>query len=426
MIVEGSTWDVGVKKPSFPKLQGVVDVDVAIIGGGITGITAAYFLSKAGKRVALIEKNTLCTGATGATTAFLTLSVDTDFRNLIKMYGKRKARLIAESHQYAINTVERIVNTNSIKCEFMRCSNYSYAIDTAGIDGLEEEEKAMKQLGIPVHYKRDDSLNIKNYAYLEIPNQAKFHPLQYLYELARIAVTQGTQIFEKTEAEEIEGLGPYEIKTKQGTLWASQVIVATYTPFDRALFFKKAYYTSYVFEAHIPPQIIPERIYEDTRDPYHYFRVDRKGKYDRLIIGGEDHRSDFPIHPSKNFHALQDYLKEAFPNISCKLVRKWEGPIVEPVDGLAFIGPRRDRKIFYATGFSGNGMTYGTLAALICTASILGNKNEKLQQFASLYKARRMPTLKQLAYKGIDYSKEMIFGAIRNTFKYKKNQRLQS
>src|SRR3989304_9402934 len=104
------TWDFGIKKKKFPKLQKSFKVDVAIIGGGITGITSAYLLSKAGKSVALFEKDSLCTGATGVTTAFLTQSLDTNTRELIRIFGKEKTSVALKSHKNAIDLIEKIVN----------------------------------------------------------------------------------------------------------------------------------------------------------------------------------------------------------------------------------------------------------------------------------------------------------------------------
>lgn len=192
---------------------------------------------------------------------------------------------------------------------------------------------------------------------------------------------------------------------------AQLVVVATHAPFNKKLFFKKALYTSYVIEATLPNDAIPEAIYEDTDNPYHYFRIDRLKDKDRMILGGSDHRSDIPVDETKNFEALENYMQHTFAGIPYHITRHWRGPIVEPVDGLAFIGPLDTKNIFYATGFSGNGMTYSTIAAQLITDLIGGRNNTWLE----LYDARRIPTVKQLAYKGYDYGEELIHGAVKNT-----------
>ncbi|MBX4196645.1 FAD-binding oxidoreductase [Candidatus Pacearchaeota archaeon] len=418
-LQKSSSWSTS-GMPHFPKLKSFLDVDVAIIGGGIAGITSAYLLSKAGKTVALCEKDTLCSGATGLTTAFLTEVLDTDFKDLVEMYGEAKAKVIIKSHRHAIDHVEGIIKKNKIECEFMRCSDYSYALDKESSEELEEEQRIARKLGAQARFRKDSLLKFENHGYMEVKRQAKFHPLKYLSSLSKIASKQGALIFEKTEVKEITGDGPYRVRTPLGEVYAQQVIVATYAPFNKKLYFKKAFYDTYVLELKMPKGILKQGIYEDTMDPYHYFRVDRKGSYDRVIIGGEDHRSDIPVKNSKNFQAVREYVKHIFSDIHYKVVREWEGPIVEPVDGLAYIGPHKDKNIFYATGFSGNGMTYGMLAAHIVTHQILGKMDKQTRQFASVYDARRIPSMKQLAYKGRDYTKELFHGAVRNTMKYRR------
>ena len=423
VIKKGPTWDADVKLPGFPGLEKDIECDTVIIGGGITGITSAYLLSqnkKAGK-VVLIDKGKLCFGATGVTTAFLTEEIDTDVRDLIKAYGKDNSKSIRESHARAIDWIESTVRKEKINCEFTRCSNFYFALDEDGKEELIEEVKAGKSIGIKNVFK-ESNLGFKNKGYLQLDRQGKFHPLKYLSSLVKISKKKGIEFFENTEAKSIEKLGNgFFVKTPKAKIFTKNIIVATYVPFDKRLHFKKGTYTSYVLEAKIPKGIIKEGIYEDYFDPYHYFRIDPEGKKDRIIIGGEDHRSDIPVKESRNFMALEDYLKNLIPGIKYEIVRKWKGPITEPVDGLAFIGQVNKENIFYTTGFSGNGMTYGTIAARIITSKILGKRDKKIQRFAKVYDARRIPTLKQLAIKSLDYTRELINGAVKNTFKYWKS-----
>lgn len=412
---EGTTWDGGTKINSFPQLKNSVHVDVLIIGGGITGITCAYLLSQSKLKVALIEKSKLGFGATGVTTAFLTESIDTYTSDLIKMFGAEKTKSIIGSHKYAINETEKIIKENKIACEFSRCSNYVFSVDEKSAELLEEEEKETLALGIQIYFKKDSKLNFKNSGYLEIKNQAKFHPLKYLSALTKLASKNGVKFFEKTEATKISGENKYLIETPNAKISADKIIVATYAPFNDELYFKRAHYDSYVFELEAKSNL-QDGTYEDTLTPYHYFRVDKS----RIIFGGEDHRSDFPIDDSKCFQALEDYFKKIFPKLKYKIVRKWKGPILESIDGLAYIGNHKDKNIFYATGFSGNGMTYSMIATQIIVYQILGKKDAQLKKFAEIYNPSRIPTLNQLAHKGLDYSKEMIGGAIKNSLKYKK------
>jgi glycine/D-amino acid oxidase-like deaminating enzyme len=421
---KGPVWIEEASKEDYPKLAESPTTEVVIIGGGLAGVISAYLLAKAGKKVVLLEKSELGGGATEYTTAFLTQSIDTDFSDLIKTFGKDAAKKVVDSHQSAIDLIEKIAADENINCDFMRCQNITYALSERDYKTLEDEYDAAKELGIKISKEPSHSkLPFKNYGYIAIDNQAKFHPLKFLYSVAAAAKKYGAEIYEQTEVKEIEQLddGRVQVTTRRGTVQADWAIVTTYEPFNKPLrlYFKKAFYESYVFELEIPPAIIPEAIYEDTDNPYNYFRVDRAdGGKDRVIVGGQDHRSDIKVHPSKNFKALEDYIKDTFGHIEYKITRKWRGPILEPVDGLAFIGSMSHDRILYAMAFSGNGMTYSGIAAQIFADTIRGVENE----YAQVYRAERIPKLKALMVKGRDYGEELIRGAAVNVVKYRKDR----
>lgn len=414
-IIEGPPWDEGVQMLQFAPLTESVVVDVAVIGGGITGITAAYLLAQAGRTVALLERDRLVHGATGLTTAFLTQYIDTDLAELISLFGVEKARAVVRSHGAAIDQVEQVVKEENIACEFTRCSHFVYAVTPAETQSLQEERRAAAQLGLNMVFHDDAHLPWARGGYVVLDHQAKFHPRQYLAALVQRLSQQGGQIFEQTEVVKLstDTGATVRLETRAGEVRANHVVVATHMPFDKKLYFKKGLYTTYVYEVQIPYGKLAEGIYEDTRTPYTYFRVDPQETHDRLILGGADHRAQIPISPEKNFRALDEQLAAILPDVSSLIVRRWRGPIVEPVDGLAFIGPLHNKQIVYATGFSGNGMTYGTMAAQIATDVILDRVNE----WAQVYAATRVPGVRELTAKGRDYIQEFIGGAVKNTLR---------
>lgn len=409
----GTTWDQDTQFGRMPTLKGEGEADVAVIGGGITGMTTAYLLAKAGYKVVVLEKDSIGRGATGMTTAFLTQYIDTEISDLITMVGREKAALIYESHAQAIDILGDIIRREEISCEFMRCSNYIYATTEKDRSLLEEERDAAHDIGLDLTYVEDSHLPFTQLPYLELPHQAKFHPLQYLLGLIPILGMRGVKIYDNSAVTEIRG---NEVLTKEGKITAKHIVVATYAPFTNDLYFKKAFYTTYVLELRVLAGALPQGIYEDTENPYHYFRVDSKGEFDRIIIGGEDHRSDIPVDTEKNFQSLKEYTEELLSDIEYTVVRQWSGPIIEPVDGLAFIGPHAQEGTFYATGFSGNGMTYSIIAADIITTIIQGSSHRWLD----LYDANRTPSIKSLAAKGRDYTQELFGGAVKNTLRFKK------
>lgn len=417
-IAEGSSWDEGVKIRNFPLLTEDIEADAIVIGGGITGIATAYLLSEAGLSVVVLEKDKLAFGATGATTAFMTQYLDTPVAELKTLFGPEKTKEILNSHAEAISLVEAVTEKEKIDCDFSRCSNYIIANTDKDAEKLKSEQEAAAEAGLTMQLKPAADLPFKNRGSLELAYQAKIHPLKFLAAIVETLHRRGVRIFERTEAVEMRTGARVAVKAAGHTVTARYAVVATYAPFDKKLFLKKAFYTSYVFEAALPAGALPEAIYEDMARPYHYFRVDRPGEGDRLIIGGEDHRSDVPVDSSKNWQALEEYLRRTFVGIPLELRRRWSGPILETLDGLAYIGPLGAKNIFYATGFSGNGLTYAVIAAKTIADLISGRENS----WAALYDPRRHAGLKQLLYKGRDYTGEFLGGAMKNMLRYRKRK----
>lgn len=396
----------------YPQLKGEIKTDVVIVGAGITSILTAYRLSKLGKKVVIFDKGKICKNGTAYTTAFLTKIIDSNLTDLVTMFGTQKAKMVWQSGQQAIEEIEQIVKIESIDCEFMRSSINVYASDETEFNKLANELTTIKDLGFEANLKKDDSLGFENYGYLEIPNQAKFHPLKFTSALADIIVKAGVQIFEKSEAVKIEGSTVY---TEHGSVTATDIIVATQIPFNKpsVLRFKKATYQSYVFEVKIPKGLLPESMFIDSKNPYHYFRVDSLLDHDRLIIGGEDHRKDIPVSINKSYAALKEFTKNLLPEAKIKITLKWEGYLYESVDGLPFIGQYEENK-YLASAFSGNGFTYAIITAIMMEDLISGKKNI----WSKIYDPKRSLSIMPMLFKGRDYMMTFFNAAVRNTFKY--------
>lgn len=411
---EISTWLASSSLPQYPKLTNDNEADVAIIGGGLAGLLSAYTLAKAGKWVVVLEKDRFAGKGTGFTTGFLTQSIDTDLVDMIPMFGVKNTKLIWESHGKGIDLIEKIVKDEKIECEFVRCTNYIYANDRKEFRELEEEYRESKRLGFNVSMGKTD-LGFPHRGVMSVKQQGKYHTVKFVLGLLQALERMGVELYEKTEVERIEGSGPFRVVAGKHAITAPWTLTATYQPFNnpKEVFLQKGMYVSHIIEYEVPKGKYKEGTYEDMDNPYHYFRVDKgKGRNgnDRLLLGGEDHRKEIPMH-QKSFRALEEYGVELF-GTNYPEVRRWSGYILEPVDGIPFIGAY-DPNNLIATAFSGNGMTYSAITAMVVRDLVTGKKNP----YAKLYDPKRIPTLTQLWKKGRDYTEEFFTGAVTNALK---------
>lgn len=393
-----SRWikDVPLTK-SYPSLSGDLEVEVAIVGGGIAGIMTAYYLAKAGKKVVLLEKDVLAGGETGYTTAFLTEVFDFYLHELKKKYGKEKAKRIWQSGQDMIAEIEKLAHQEKIDCDFMRCPAYIYAADEKGRKKIRKEYDLAKELGFDVEWHEKGKFNFDNQGVLTVQNQAKFHPRKFLIPLAEKATTYGAQIFEETEVKSYENNGPFLVHTNKGTIQADQLVICSSIPNtgNVEVVTRLLPYQSYIIELEVQDLKLEEAIYWDTQNPYQYFRVDGQ----RIILGGMDHPTGKKDHQDPH-KKLEDYFRKIFPSMNYKIISKWGGEILESVDQLPFIGPLISNKnIFIATGFAGNGMTLGPLSAVINSSFVLGREHK----YSDLYKIKRLKGLGKFIGHGMNF-----------------------
>jgi glycine/D-amino acid oxidase-like deaminating enzyme/nitrite reductase/ring-hydroxylating ferredoxin subunit len=383
MTATESLWTSRSSVPSYPRLENDdTFVDVAIVGGGITGITTALLLKEAGQRVAVIEARGVASGVTAGTTAHLTEVLDARYQELARDFGKAGARLAAESSQAAIEQIAGLVETYSLECAFERLPGFLFAVTDEQAEELAEERRACEELGIPTTPELP-SLPIVVKAGLRFENQGQLHPRDYVLGLAKGISGNGSHVFEHTRVLAIDEGEPCRLHTHTGaTLTARKVVMATHTPLNRLLLQTKlAHYRSYVVSG--PIESFPRGLFWDMEEPYHYIRTTRFGGQAHLIVGGEDHKTGKDVDTEASFARLSEYAESL--GLS-HVTLEWSAQVVESVDGLPFIGRNAGSSLVYvATGYSGNGMTFGTLAAMILRDACLDRKN----RFAELYEATR-------------------------------------
>ena len=376
-----SPWIESGHLPRFPKLAGNLNVDVAIVGGGITGITAAYLLKKAGRSVALVERDRCAHVDTGHTTAHLTYVTDTRVSDLVKTFGRDHAQASWEAGLAAMMQIRALVEDEKIECGYTSVPGYLHdrwkTPTKAEVERLREDAELALELGFDARFV--ESVPFVNRAGIRFANQAKFHPLRYLAGLLPRIAGDGSHVFENTEVTEFQA-DPLAVKANQHTIRCDYLVIATHVPLMGTAGFvgatllqtKLASYSSYAVGAKVPKGTLPEAIFADTDDPYYYLRVDRFPQHDYAIFGGEDHKTGQETDADAHVQRLEEMFASIVPE--AKVDARWTGQVVETPDGLPYIGETAARQ-FVATGFAGNGMTFGTLGAMMATDAALGRKN---------------------------------------------------
>lgn len=382
-------WFEGTNIVNYPRAILPNETNVLIVGGGITGVTSAYLLAKAGKKPILLEQGKLGKYVTGRTTGFLSQIIDVNCKELIRQHGLDNANLVFKSHQSAIDDIEKIIISEKIDCGFERCSSYIYANTKKEETNLLKLVADYQKLGVSAEYKKDGTLKFNEFSYIEIFNQAKFDAIKYITSIAKIATMSGAIIAENTKVLNLNNQKDDVVVEVEnvGIIKAKKVFLATYIPLGQKEYLSQKYniYRSYVLEYKIPKNILINGTYQDALEPYHYFRVDRNNDFDRLIIGGNDNLEILNVDHEIGAKIIKDYTKRLFSAESSHLlnwndddfseIRHWSGMISEPVDRLACIGESKGGNIFYAFGFSGNGLTYSYIASKIFTDELTGQNN---------------------------------------------------
>ncbi len=381
-----SFWQDKQNLRSFPALHKNLETDVCIIGAGIAGLSAAYNLTQNGKSVVVLDDGPIAGGQTVRTTGHLSNALDDRFFDLERCFGVKGAKLAAQSHGAAIGFIDQLVKKHRIKCDFKKLDVYLFVPPGESLTILDKELEAAHRAGL-TGVKKIERAPIESFdtgPCLRFPNQAEFSPLPYIDKLCDLILEAEGSIFTSTHATQIEETeDQYLIKTKGPSVIAKHVIIATNSPIWSPFLphLKQAPYRTYVIAGNIPKGYLTRALYYDTPDPYHYIRVIASDeKYDLLMVGGEDHRTAEKKDTQSCFDQLEQWTRERFPLLK-KISCRWSGQVMEPIDGLAFIGRvKRKSEIYMVTGDSGNGLTHGTIAGILLNDLILKRKNpwEKL------------------------------------------------
>ena len=373
-----SLWmDVEVAPAARP-LDSDKSCDTVIVGSGIAGLSTAYELAVEGQRVVVIDRGPIAGGITARTSAHLAPLCDDLTSAMIGLRGERASRLFYESQAAAVDRIEEIQKQEQIDCDFRRLDGYLFQALNTDSKIIEDELDAVRKVGAPVHRMVGVPLaHCENQHALRYPRQGTFHPLKYLRGLAAIVEARGGALHSGTTVRQIEQQdGSSVLVTADGgKISAQAAVVASNSPInDRfALHSKMAPYRTYAMAFAIPRGAMPDALYWDTLDPYHYVRLQPGEKQtDYLIVGGADHKTGTSDDAALRFEALEAWTRNLVP-AAREITHRWSGQVLDTIDYAAFIGPNPgEDNIYVHTGDSGQGITHGVVGAMINSALILG------------------------------------------------------
>jgi glycine/D-amino acid oxidase-like deaminating enzyme/nitrite reductase/ring-hydroxylating ferredoxin subunit len=385
-----SVWLATTERAGFDPLDAPIEVDVAVLGAGIAGLTTALLLKKAGLSVAVLEAAEVCSATTGHTTAKVSAQHGLIYATLCSTVGEDGAQAYADANVGAIDMVERLVGEHEIDCDWERRPAFAYTEQDSDIGQIEREVDAARAVGLPASYTEQTDLPWPVKAAVRFEDQAQFHPRRYCLALARLVDGDGSRVFEYTRALDVDEGSPCVVKTERHEVRATSVVLATHLPFlDRGAFFAKCHpEREYVLGVELD-EPAPRGMYISTEQPTRSVRQHPLGDGELLILGGDSHKTGQGENTEAHYDALERFARERFAVRSVDY--RWSTQDHMSVDQMPYIGKLRrgSDHLYVATGFTKWGMTSGTIAGLVITDQILGHENP----WSELFDANRLKPL---------------------------------
>jgi len=382
-------WDVTPSARTYPMLTADVTVDVAVVGAGITGITAAYLLAAAGQKVAVIEAFAVGGGSTGHATGNLYATVGEGLDTIKSKHGDDVMKEVVRSRESAIGFIEQQVDNLRIDCEFTRVPWHLFS--TEGDKQIDDE------IGREFDAAGSANLNVTDRIPPEFPvtqvtkitsvlEQAQFNPLKYVRGLAAAIDSSYCQIFENSPVVSTEDGETCIAKTSRGTVYAKHLIMATHSPkgiyaVHAAMEAKREYVVAAKLRKPLPPHGI---YWHRFGDQLYSIRPYRCEAGDFLLVLGESHLVGAPADNREKIEHVEQYLYKHFD--VAEVAYRWGAQNYKSADGLPYIGTSPAQKnTFIATGYKADGLVYGTLAGQLISDAILSRENP----WAALYDPKR-------------------------------------
>ncbi len=380
-----SLWRSHSSETDFPALSGDITATVAVIGGGITGITTAQLLKEAGLDVVVIESLKVGAANTGHSTGNLYISVEEGFDKIQTKYDTETLQTVIAARQDAMDLIEENIAKFSIDCDYKKVPWYQYSSNSSSVSKIEKIQKAGNEAGASVLDVAPGELPFEYKKAIKIDNQAQFNPLRYTQQLAMAISDEKCRIFENTRMTSIhEQEDDILIKTEKGAVYAKYAVHATHTPKGLMPDFHSLLgtYREYGIAARLNSGNYPQGTFWGFYNINDRFSI-RSYEHDEqqyIIVVGQPHQVGQKEENHENIENLEKFLKNHFD--VAEITHRWGGQNYKPADDIPYIGRKsKGSSVFIATGFSTDGLTYGTLSAMIIRDIIIGTENEYTQLF---------------------------------------------
>jgi glycine/D-amino acid oxidase-like deaminating enzyme/nitrite reductase/ring-hydroxylating ferredoxin subunit len=356
--------------------------DCLIVGGGITGMTAALLLQRAGKQTLVVDAHNLGYGTTGGTSAHINTFADTTYSEAESAFGAEGAQLFADAVNEGFGLIQQQISALKIACDYEAKPGYLYAENDDEVKLMADIYSGAVKVGVAVQYVEEVPTPVPYQKALRFDGQAQFHPLKYLQGLAEAYQAAGGQLLVDTLIDKVDSAdGLHTAFAGEQKIAVKAVIYATHMPPNINVFnFECTPYRSYVVAVKLKSGKYPGALIYDSQEPYHYVRTHELDGESLLLIGGRDHKTGHDD-PGKAFDDLEKYARKYY-NIS-SIKHRWSSQYYVPVDGLPYIGqmPLAADGTYCATGYNGNGMMLGSIAGKILADLVSGEGSKYKELF---------------------------------------------
>ncbi|WFA07971.1 FAD-dependent oxidoreductase [Tissierella sp. Yu-01] len=411
-----SYWIASTAETSFPTLENDIDVDIAIVGGGMTGILCAYQLHKQGLKVAILESSKILNNTTSHTTAKITSQHDLFYYKLLNSMGEKLTKQYAEANESAIKDIQNIVEANNIDCGYSTQDAYVYTQQDDYINKIKDEVQAASTLGIKATFLDEIPLPLKIKGAVKFENQAQFHPKKFLLAIVDKMTKLGVQIYENSRVVELDKhvLDSYTLTTKNGNkINAKKVIIASHYPFINkpGMYFSKIYAERAYAIAIKAQEKFPGGMYLSAEEPTRSFRGLDTEDGELILLVGENHKTGQSDETTKHYRALLFTANEMFTVEDVPYW--WSTQDCMTMDDIPYIGEfhQEYKDLYVATGFKKWGMTHSMVSSILLKDMIISGKS-KWQDVYNPSRKINMQGAKELIKENANVASNLVGGKL--------------